>query len=60
MPDDPSRQAPTTTVDALRADDTRAAASWLVPPVIVPIFLGVLIAAQALYRLAHFGPAAFG
>ena len=60
MPDDPSRQAPTTTVDEHHPGDTRAAASWLVPPVVVPIFLVALIAAQALYRLAYFGPAAFG
>lgn len=58
MPDDPSRQAPTTTVDEHHPEDTRAA-SWLVPPVVVPIFLVASIAAQALYRLAHFGPAAF-
>lgn len=60
MPNDPSRPAQTTTVGALHPEDARAAASWLVPPVVVPIFLAVLIAAQALYRLAHFGPAAFG
>jgi hypothetical protein len=60
MPDDPARPAPTTTVDGLHPEDTRAAASWLVPPLVVPIFLAALIAAQALYRLAHFGPAALG
>ena len=59
MPDDPFRQAPTTTVDGLRAEDARGATSWLVPPVVVPLFLVAAIAAQALYRLAHFGPAAF-
>jgi hypothetical protein len=60
MPDDPARPAPTTTVDGLHPEDARAAASWLVPPVVVPAFLAALIAAQALYRLAHFGPAALG
>jgi len=60
MPDDPSRPAQTTTVSALHPEDAHAAASWFVPPVVVPIFLAALIVAQALYRLAHFGPAAFG
>ena len=60
MPDDPSRQAPTTTVDGRCQEDTRAAASWLVPPVVVPIFLVALTAAQAIYRHAHFGAGAFG
>jgi hypothetical protein len=60
MPDDRSRPAPTTMVDAFLPEDKRAAASWLVPAVLLPIFLAAAIAAQALYRLAHLGPAAFG
>jgi hypothetical protein len=38
----------------------RATAVWLVPPVIVPIFLAVSVVAYALYRFAHLGSAAFG
>jgi hypothetical protein len=39
---------------------SRATAGWLVPPVVVPIFLAVAVVAYALYRFAHLGPAAFG
>jgi hypothetical protein len=59
MPDDLSLQGATITVDGIRSGDTLAAASWLVPPVVVPILLVASIVAYALYRLAHFGPAAF-
>jgi hypothetical protein len=60
MPDDLSLQGPTITVDGIHRGDARAAASWLVPPVVLPIFLVTSIVAYALYRLAHFGLAAFG
>jgi hypothetical protein len=38
----------------------RAAASWLVPPLLVPIFLATSVVAYALYRFVQLGPAAFG
>jgi hypothetical protein len=40
--------------------EASAAVSWLVPPVVVPLFLVTAIVAYALYRFAHLGPAAFG
>jgi hypothetical protein len=36
-----------------------AMASWLVPPILIPIFLAVSIVVYALYRFVHLGPAAF-
>ncbi len=39
--------------------DARGATSWLVPPVLIPIFFIGAILAYALYRLVHLGPAAF-
>ena len=40
-------------------DAVRGIASWFIPPVVVPIFLLVSVIAYGLYRLLHFGPAAF-
>jgi hypothetical protein len=40
--------------------ESRAAPAWLVPPVVVPLFLVTAVVAFALYRFAHLGPAAFG
>lgn len=39
--------------------DARGAASWLVPPVLIPIFFTGAILAYALYRIVHLGAAAF-
>jgi hypothetical protein len=60
MSGDLSLQEPTTRIDETRlGSGARAAASWLVPPVIVPIFLVASVVAYALYRFAHLGAAAF-
>ena len=40
--------------------EASAGIAWLVPPVVVPLFLVTAIVADALYRFAHLGPAAFG
>jgi hypothetical protein len=39
--------------------DAGGAVSWLVPPVLIPVFFAGAILAYALYRLVHLGPAAF-
>jgi len=61
MPGDLSLQEPIPPLhrfpDAVTA---RATASWLVPPLLIPIVFAGSIVAYALYRLVHLGPAAFG
>lgn len=61
MPGDLSRQEPLTRLHrSPGAAAERAAASWLVPPLLIPIFFAGSIVAYAFYRLVHLGPAAFG
>lgn len=60
MPGDLSLQEPITRLH--NSPDTapaRAATSWLVPPLLVPIFLAGSVVAYAVYRLVQLGPAAF-
>ena len=37
----------------------RGTSSWFIPPVVIPILLFGSVVAYGLYRLVHFGPAAF-
>jgi hypothetical protein len=60
MPGDLSLQEFTTRLDGSRdGAAARAVASWLVPPLLIPIFLAGATVAYALYRLVDLGPAAF-
>jgi hypothetical protein len=60
MSDDLSLQRPTTSLDGSHdVAAARAVASWLVPPLLIPIFLAGATVAYALYRLVHLGLAAF-
>ena len=60
MLDNPSLHEPS--FGHLRPNDEvagRGTASWFIPPVIIPILLLGSAFANGLYRLVHFGPAAF-
>jgi hypothetical protein len=61
MSGDLSLQEPTTRLDGSGNGGASAdsAASWLVPPLLIPIFLAGAIVADAVYRFVHLGPVAF-